>query len=293
MRLFRRHRPPMETLTRTHEQWAGIISVLLESDVDAALVIHRAAHPCGYCERPDLLQTVWLPPDVHAAAVAAEPEAQARRLAERQALDARLTAESAARFVLEADQRTEGGIISPLSRRAPLLEDLLALSPGEFEDEVARLLESQGYRDVQRVGGAGDLGVDIVCRDDAGNLVAVQCKRYAPDNPIRSPAMQTFYGMVVRRRAQRGLYVTTSRFTDAARKLAEDVDIEIVDGLELVRQLSADALHPGHDPASLAARWNDQRTRDPDAAAGVRICQRCLVAIGSTDDRCPQCFRRW
>ncbi len=90
-----RKRPDPIQIARTHAQWAGIIAVLLESDPDAALVIHRAAHPRKCCERPDLLQTLWLPPEVHAAAIAAEPEAQARRLADRHALAARETAEAA------------------------------------------------------------------------------------------------------------------------------------------------------------------------------------------------------
>ena len=120
----------------------------------------------------------------------------------------------------------------------PLLNDLLALTPGEFEDEVARLLERQGYRAVQRVGDTGDLGVDIFCVDcvdEVGNRIVVQCKRYAPDRLIGSPAIQSFFGMVAHHGAHRGLYVTTSAFTVPARTLAEQRDIDLTDGQELVK----------------------------------------------------------
>ena len=297
MRLFRRDREPTRTMARTHERWAQINMVLHEQGTmigaAAAKMIHVATHPRGYCERPALLQTIELPEPLFQAAMEADPiagerhEAALRRYADNE------VAEGVDAWLREGAQPANGNIRASSSHRAPTLEDLLALSPGEFEDEVARLLERQGFQDVQRVGGAGDLGVDIVCRAEAGNLVAVQCKRYAPDNPIRSPAIQTFFGMVVRRRAHRGLYVTTSRFTDVAATLAAELDIEVVDGLELLRQLaSAQPLRLRHEPASSTAPWNDQRKRGQGDAGG-RMCPRCLVVIGPTEDRCPQCFRRW
>lgn len=49
----------------------------------------------------------------------------------------------------------------PLTHTYRPFNVLLALTPGEFEDEMARPLERQGYRDIQRVGGSGDLGIDI------------------------------------------------------------------------------------------------------------------------------------
>lgn len=119
------------------------------------------------------------------------------------------------------------------------MEHLLALDGRQFETVVVAFLQARGYRDVQRVGGSGDLGVDIVCRDEAGSVVAVQCKRYAPDRPIGSPAIQVFFGMVVRRRAERGIFVTTSRYTSGARKLAQELDIELIDGAVLERHYSA------------------------------------------------------
>jgi hypothetical protein len=69
------------------------------------------------------------------------------------------------------------------------------LSPRDFEEAVAWLLANQGYEGVEVIGGAGDLGVDIRCYDQGGNLVVVQCKRYAPNKRIGSPVIQHFMAM--------------------------------------------------------------------------------------------------
>jgi hypothetical protein len=90
-----------------------------------------------------------------------------------------------------------------------------------------------GYTSVERVGGAGDRKVDIVCTDAYGGLVAVQCKRYAPGKKVTAPDVDDFYGMMVRRRARQGIYVTTSTFTRGAIKNAPDMDIRIIDGDDL------------------------------------------------------------
>jgi restriction system protein len=122
-----------------------------------------------------------------------------------------------------------------------MLDHLLALSPTEFEHAVARLLSQMGYTSVQRIGGAGDDGVDIVCRDAHGGLVAVQCKRYAPGKKVTAPDMATFFGRMVKRHARQGIYVTTSAFTRAAIKDALDTDIRTYDGDGLAKLF---ARHP-------------------------------------------------
>src|SRR5215213_1741075 len=74
--------------------------------------------------------------------------------------------------------------------QARTLGDLLTLSPTAFEHAVADLLRALGYRDVRRVGGSGDQGVDVACRDAAGKRVIVQCKRYGPATKVGSPDLQ-------------------------------------------------------------------------------------------------------
>ena len=63
---------------------------------------------------------------------------------------------------------------------------MLLLTPSAFELAICDLLTEMGFRSVQRVGGAGDLSVDITARDEKGHKTAVQCKRYAPENRVDS-----------------------------------------------------------------------------------------------------------
>lgn len=123
-------------------------------------------------------------------------------------------------------------------RRKQTIDDLVEMSPAEFEQAVARLLTKQGFRGVRRTGGAGDLNADIVGYDPRGRSVVVQCKRYRPGKGIGSETIQTFIGMQrVHHQAERGIFVTTASFTKPARQLAARHGITLVDGDELARLL--------------------------------------------------------
>lgn len=129
--------------------------------------------------------------------------------------------------------------------RVRVFNELLALTPRQFESATGDLLHDLGYRRVRHVGGSGDLGADLECRDRDGQSVVVQCKRYAPGARVGSPDIQSFIGMVtVHHGAQRGLFVTTSEFTAPARELAKQHNIELIDGRtlsRLIERLRADA----------------------------------------------------
>ncbi len=115
------------------------------------------------------------------------------------------------------------------------LHGLLNLTPRQFEEIVADLLQPLGYSEIRLTGGPGDMGVDVLGRDAAGSLVAIQCKRYQPDRDISSSAVQTFMGGMVAHKADSGIIVTTSEFSAPARALATAHGIRLIDGLELSR----------------------------------------------------------
>lgn len=125
--------------------------------------------------------------------------------------------------------------------RVETLGELLALTPTQFEDAIAQMLRDRGYRNVERCGGAGDLGVDITCRDPSGAQLAVQCKRYGPGNLVGSRDLQLFIGMITTHHAvDRGVYVTTSGFSRPAQALAKEHRIKLIDGRQLSRILGAE-----------------------------------------------------
>ena len=65
----------------------------------------------------------------------------------------------------------------------------------------------------------------------------MQAKRYDPDSPVQRPALQGFVGALQGAQTNRGVFVTTGRFTQGARQFAESVAMQLVliDGAELAR----------------------------------------------------------
>ena len=115
------------------------------------------------------------------------------------------------------------------------MDGLLALTPAAFEHEVADLLRSLGFTAVEVTGTAGDLQADILARDADGRETIVQCKRYAPGRTVGSPVLQSFIGMArIHHDCERAMFVTTGSFTQPACALADEHDIELIDGDDLV-----------------------------------------------------------
>ncbi|MEH0548976.1 restriction endonuclease [Streptomyces sp. B21-105] len=111
-----------------------------------------------------------------------------------------------------------------------------ALDPDEFEQAIAELCRRDGCRDVDVVGGAGDLGADVVARTPDGRLLVIQCKRYHDGNRVGSQDMQRFGGTCYTvHGADVAVVVTTSDFTGPALEYAGQCGIVCVDGLELLR----------------------------------------------------------
>lgn len=124
---------------------------------------------------------------------------------------------------------------------AELLERIRNREPAFLEQLVLKLLTAMGYGGragaAEHLGRSGDQGLDGVIRQDALGLdrVYVQAKRYKMDEPVRRPEIQAFVGALHGAQADRGIFITTSRFTDEAREYAERVPARLVliDGVRL------------------------------------------------------------
>ncbi|MFG2115451.1 restriction endonuclease [Streptomyces sp. NPDC048718] len=107
-------------------------------------------------------------------------------------------------------------------------------SPMRFEEMCRELLERDGFTDAVRVGGAGDLGADVMARDTVGRRVVVQCKRYA--KPVGSREVQTFNGTArPEHRAAVPVMVGLNGFTAPAIAFAERHGLHLVDRERLAR----------------------------------------------------------
>jgi hypothetical protein len=118
------------------------------------------------------------------------------------------------------------------------LDDMIHMTPDEFEELVADLFRARGYW-AQVVGGMGDHGVDIEVRSHDGVRAIVQCKRYAHDHWVGEREVRDLFGAFTHDgRAAKAYLVTTSTFSNAARRWAEGKPIKLMEGERL-----AEAMH--------------------------------------------------
>ncbi|WP_314252087.1 restriction endonuclease [Streptomyces kutzneri] len=100
-----------------------------------------------------------------------------------------------------------------------------------FEHTVAALCVRDGCTPVEVVGGAGDLGADVIATTPDGLRVIMQCKHYAEDNRVGSQDLQRFGGTCFAvHDADIAIIVTTSYFTAPALEYAATCGIVCVDG---------------------------------------------------------------
>jgi restriction system protein len=121
-----------------------------------------------------------------------------------------------------------------------LLSQIKAGSPSSFEQTVIDLLLSMGYGGTlqdagQSLGKAGDEGLDGIIKEDRLGLdvIYVQAKKW--ENSVSRPEIQKFAGALQGKRARKGVFITTSNFSQGAREYATSIESKIVliDGREL------------------------------------------------------------
>lgn len=114
-----------------------------------------------------------------------------------------------------------------------------SLSPEGFERLCQRLLRASGFKKVEVKGRAGDGGIDGEGILEINPLVSLkvifQAKRY---KEAVSPSLIRDFRGAMQGRAEKGIFITTGRFTQEAKKEAireGAPPIELVDGEKLVR----------------------------------------------------------
>ncbi|MGW6691598.1 restriction endonuclease [Streptomyces sp. NPDC054961] len=129
--------------------------------------------------------------------------------------------------------------------------DHAAVDADGFEHTVAALCARDGCSPVEVVGGAGDLGADVLATTPDGLRVVLQCKHYAEDNRVGSQDLQRFGGTCFAvHDADVAIIVTTSSFTAPALAYAATCGIVCIDGEAL-------------------ADWTELAARPPWEAPGV------------------------
>lgn len=119
--------------------------------------------------------------------------------------------------------------------QADLLDRLLSASPRFFEQAVLTVLVAMGYGGsradaTSALGQSGDEGLDGVIREDRLGLdvIYVQAKRWGPERRVGQSEIREFVGSLEGARAKKGVFITTSSFSDSARDFVHRLDKRIV-----------------------------------------------------------------
>jgi restriction system protein len=162
-------------------------------------------------------------------------------------LVARRTPPPAAAVQTPDTEQSPDAVIETAHRRIgdALAEELLQLILGRpprfFEQLVIDLLVKMGYggnrKDAgETLGRTGDGGIDGIIKEDrlALGVIYVQAKRWT-DKTVGRPDLHQFSGALRDKGAQKGVFITTSTFSNDAKEFAarSDPKIALVDGRAL------------------------------------------------------------
>ncbi|MFE3518579.1 restriction endonuclease [Streptomyces sp. NPDC059166] len=189
---------------------------------------------------------------------------QDRRRAARAANAVVETAYEVVDAALEEHEAAGVQVTEPLWR--PLPADCTTMDPYAFEEAVAALCRRDGCPDAEVVGGAGDLGADVIATTPDGRRLVVQCKRYTADNKVGSQDLQRFGGTCYAvHGADVAVVVTTSDFTAPALEYAGRCGILCVGLDELTAWGEGAAPPPWHETVPVSGPAGD----DPQASVSV------------------------
>jgi len=125
-----------------------------------------------------------------------------------------------------------------------LLSRTREVTPAFFEDLLIELLIAMGYGGTgegaaHALGKSGDNGIDgVIDQDPLGvDQIYIQAKRYTEGNNIGAGDIRDFFGALNLKKAQKGIFITTSNFTASATQTAKDLGMRIVliNGKELAK----------------------------------------------------------
>jgi len=114
-----------------------------------------------------------------------------------------------------------------------LLRKIKGSSPKFFEKLVIDLLLKMGYGGSEKemaevVGKSGDEGIDGTIKEDKLGLdvIYIQAKRW--EGPVGRPEIQKFVGALAGKKAKKGVFFTTSTFTDEAKDYVSHLEQKVV-----------------------------------------------------------------
>lgn len=172
------------------------------------------------CERIDVKILNQYPEFVEFHTVKSAPEIQPEQ-------QEALQLETPEETLQKAYQNIRGDLV------AEILHKIKGNSPQFFERLVVDIMVSLGYGGSRvdagkSIGQSGDEGIDGIIKEDRLGLdvIYLQAKRW--DGTVGRPEIQKFVGALHGKRAKKGVFITTGRFSDDAVKYVESIDPKVI-----------------------------------------------------------------
>jgi restriction system protein len=117
-------------------------------------------------------------------------------------------------------------------------------SPQFFERLVVELLLKMGYGGSRKeageaIGSAGDEGIDGLINEDRLGLDTIYLQAKKWEGTVGRPEIQKFVGALHRKRAKKGIFITTSGFSGEAVGYVQNIDpkVILIDGEQLAEYM--------------------------------------------------------
>lgn len=125
-----------------------------------------------------------------------------------------------------------------------ILDHIKTNTPGFFENLVVDLMVAMGYGGSrsdagQSIGQSGDEGIDGIIKEDRLGLdvIYLQAKRW--ESTVGRPEVQKFVGALHGKRAKKGVFITTGKFSEEAHDYVKSIDpkVILIDGKSLANYM--------------------------------------------------------
>jgi hypothetical protein len=137
-------------------------------------------------------------------------------------------------LVNQVIQNIRDGEKIDINKLGLLTNSLEDIDPHDFEFFVAKILSKRGYH-TELTKLVGDDGVDVLAYDKSQRRIAIQCKRYKKS--VGPAIIREMKGAQKLNHCDASVVVTTSWFTDAAQRTANQLNIGLIDGDDIVQIL--------------------------------------------------------
>jgi restriction system protein len=152
------------------------------------------------------------------------------------------------------------------------LDEVRAMSWGQFEAVVAEGFRRRGYSTQENVRNAADGGIDFVLRKQGAKFL-VQCRQWKTATVGVKP-IREWVAVIAANDAAGGFFVTSGTYTDEARELAKRSSIELMDGPALEQLvLEARLPEPFMDPTEGRRKTGFKRVE------AEPVCPTCAGAM--------------